>query len=439
MPPLELAVVPSNRTNMPTPFAIPALRGLMGDWIYYVGLMSIADVSKRVHFADEVHNHQALSEMIQRSLRSDRANEIAEYLRTQHQRFFGALVVATYGGVPNWYALSDLRLDREDHDLSGLDPESIESVGFLHFTGEERLFALDGQHRLAGMKELMDQTEISRESSIGGNSNGEDEISVIFVGHRDTPEGLRRTRRLFTTLNKTARPVSRGDIIALDEDDAMAICVRRLIEETDLFVGNRIAFVAENNMPVQNRYSLTTIGNLYKVLAILFGDAHTPIRRPKKDLERMRPDDVTIDEYFSLATTYFEALRKSVNEVDEFFSAEDTTPIVEAHRGSHGGSMIFRPIGLEIFTRVVARLTVDSSLERAVDLAARLPRQLDAEPYAGLMWEPTSRTMLNGHKVTLREILLFMLGKTPRFDHAVLVERYQKETGNVDAVLPQKL
>ena len=52
-----------------------------------------------------------------------------------------------------------------------------------------------------------------------------DEVSVIFVAHEATSQGLERTRRLFTTLNKTDRPVSKGDIIALDEDDVVAICV----------------------------------------------------------------------------------------------------------------------------------------------------------------------------------------------------------------------
>jgi len=92
----------------------------------------------------------------------------------------------------------------------------------------------------------------------------------------------------------------------------MAICVRQLIEQTELFAGNRIAFVANNNMSTANTTSLTTIANLYDVLTIA---------------------------------------------LDEFFGAKNTKLVVKEYRGSHGGHVLFRPIGLEIMTRVIARLT----------------------------------------------------------------------------------
>ena len=104
-----------------------------------------------------------------------------------------------------------------------------------------------------------------------------------------------RTRRLFATPNKTARPVSKDDIIALDEDDVMAICVRRLIEETKLFSGERIAFVASNNMPVGNTASLTTIGNSYDVLTILFTRAQSKYKKQRVELQRVQPNDAELD------------------------------------------------------------------------------------------------------------------------------------------------
>ena len=50
----------------------------------------------------------------------------------------------------------------------------------------------------------------------------------------------------------------------------MAICVRRLIEQTEPIVGNRISFVPSNNMSTANTTSL---------------------RDQKADLQRVRPDD----------------------------------------------------------------------------------------------------------------------------------------------------
>ena len=410
---------------------LPALRGVMGDWVYYSCLMDLGELSSRVHFADEIHKNQALSDMIQRELEKGRSAQIAEYLRMQPERFFNSLVIATYGGQPNWHALTDVRSKANKNDLKKLKDNTIASVGFLTLRGDEKLFALDGQHRLAGIKKAVKD---------GIENDPYDEVSVILVAHQDTDRGLERTRRLFTTLNKTARPVKKGDIIVLDEDDVMAICVRRLIEETEMFGGKRIAFVASNNMPVGNTTSLTTIGNLYDVFAVLFTNARSSLQTEKFKLQRVRPTDEKLNAYFVYARRLFIQLRKNFEELDEFFSVQDTVPVVKKYRGSHGGNALFRPLGLEIFTRIISRLTKDMSLAQSVKLAARLPRDLNVEPFEGLMWDSNSKTILDGHKVTLREVLLYMLGKNARnYQEETLLERYRRETGHSTAELPEKL
>ena len=410
---------------------LPALRGIMGDWVYYSCLMDLGELNSRVRYAREVHKNQALSDMIQRQLDGRRGEEIADYLKTQPQRFFNSLVVATYGGNPNWHPLEDVRNKAQDSELASLSQEIVESVGFLTLTGDEKLFALDGQHRLAGIRRAVND---------GLEQDPYDEVSVIFVAHKRTNEGLERTRRLFTTLNKTAKPVSKGDIIALDEDDVMAICVRRLIEETDLFGDARIAFVANNNLPVSNKTSLTTIGNLYDVLTILFTSAKSKLKKRKPELQRVRPDDEKLDAYFDYSKSYFIQLRDNFHELDEFFAATNTTQIVEKYRGRHGGNALFRPIGLEIYTRIVARLTSHMPLGQAVRLASKLPRDLNDAPFLGLMWDSSNRTILNAHKTTLRESLLYMIGQSSkRFSDAELLDRYRQEIGDGSAHFPDKV
>ena len=418
-------------TKKPEEIVLPALRGVMGDWVYYSCLMNLGELSSRVHYAEDIHNNEALSDMIQRQLKKSRGAQIAEYLKVQPDRFFNSLVVATYGGQPHWHALSDVRSKTKTDKLKNLIEETVASVGFLALRGDENLFALDGQHRLAGIKKAVKD---------GLESDPYDEVSVIFVAHKNSKKGLERTRRLFTTLNKTARPVSKSDIIALDEDDVMAICVRRLIEETPLFSDKRVAFVASNNMPVTNTTSLTTIGNLYDVLTILFTTAHSNLKKRKPDLQRVRPSDEKLDEYFAYAKELFVQLRKNVKELDEFFSAGDTERVVKKYRGSHGGNALFRPIGLEILARIISRLTKNMSLAQAVKTAAQLPRGLNEEPYEWLMWDSNKNTILNGHKVTLREVLLYMVGENAKnYSVATLLERYRRETGADSAELPKQL
>lgn len=406
---------------------LPALRGVMGDWVFYSCLMNLYEISKRIQYADEVHSNKSLSDMIQRQLKKGRSEQISQYLSSQKERFFNSLVVATYGGEPSWYALSNVRSKSNNIDLDGLSEETVGSIGFLTLRGDEKLFALDGQHRLAGIKKAVQE---------GIEQDPYDDISVIFVAHKTTAKGLERTRRLFTTLNKTARPVSKGDIVALDEDDAMAICTRWLIEKTKLFEGNRIAFVASTNMPTTNDSSLTTIGSLYDLLTILFTKTKFDHQKKKEDLQRIRPTDATLDAYFSYAKKFFELLGNNFEELGEFFENNDPTTVVAKYRGAHGGSALFRPIGLDIFVEIIAKLNEQHSLPKAIKLAAKLPRELSKAPYAGVMWNTSTSTIMNSNRVTLREVLLYMLGASKLKENALVV-RYRKATGDEDIDLPE--
>lgn len=408
---------------------LPALRGVIGSWVYYSCLVSLQEVAKRVQFADEIHKSKQLSGMIQRKLQSTRSSQIAEYIRTQRERFFNSLVVATYGGNPDWHAITSVKSKSSTSELSNVAEEVLESVGFLTFHGDEKLFALDGQHRLAGIKKAV-QDGLSKDQS--------DDVSVIFVAHKVTPQGLERTRRLFTTLNKTARPVSKGDIIALDEDDVMAICVRKLIEETDYFSAKRIAFVATNNMPSTNFESITTIGNLYDVLTILFSEAKSDLKKRKADLQRSRPADSELNDYFDLAKRYISLLAEYFVEFRSFLTSSSPSTVVTKHRGPHGGKVIFRPIGLDMLTRVVAKLTRAMTLEEAVKLASKLPRDLTSAPFATLMWNTSTQTIGNTNNVTLREILMYMVGVS-KLSEPTLLARYRKAMGDENAQLPAKV
>lgn len=408
---------------------LPALRGIMGDWVYYSCLMSLDEVSKRVSYASEIHSNKKLSGMIQRSLKAVRSEQISDYLSNQDERFFNSLVIATYGGQPNWTGLDNISSSARKEFVGELSEETVNSVGFLSLDGSEKLFALDGQHRLSGIKKAI---------ADGLNQDPPDDLSVIFVAHKTTKKGLQRTRRLFTTLNKTAKPVSKGDIIALDEDDVMAICVRKLIEETSLFQEERIAFVASNNMPVTNFKSLTTIGNLYDILVILFTSVETNLKLKKTELQRSRPDDAKLQQYFELSQRFFKHMGKNFEELGEFLSADNSEKVVRMYRGSHGGDALFRPIGLAVITEVIAHLSKNRTMEESIKLAGKLNTSLSTEPFEGLMWDSASKRIDNSKKVTLRETLLYMLGASKLKD-STLLERYQKDFGDGNASLPKPL
>jgi DNA sulfur modification protein DndB len=192
-------------------------------------------------------------------------------------------------------------------------------------------------------------------------------------------------------------------------------------------------------MPVANMTSLTTIGNLYDVLTILFTKSDLEYKKRKGELQRGRPPDDDLDKYFEYAKSFFGYARRSFPQLEEFFSSAETNAVVKKYRGSHGGDVLFRPIGLAIFTEIIAHFTTQSmSLATAVELAAKLPTTLNLPPYLGLMWDASNATILNSHKVTLREVLLYMVDRSKLTDD-ILIERYRREIGDYTAILPDKV
>ena len=413
---------------------LSSLRGIIGDWVYYPCLMKFRDIAERVYFAEEIYQSKTLSGLVQRALRRKRGKEIKTYIIQQEQRFFNSLIVAVYKGEPNWYGLTNLR-PNDELDIRNVPDEVIESIGILRLSGKERLFALDGQHRLVGIKAaLKEKPEL-----------GDDELAVIFIAHHADSEGKERSRRLFTTLNKNAKPVSKGEIIALDEDDTMAIIVRRLVMDNPMFMDKRILNNATNNVPPSNSDCLTTIGNLYDLLEILFTKICIISRKKKPEdikdeLTKIRLNDNILNKHYANACIYFERLAEAFSPLAEFFDTSDYSAVVKRHRNSEGGNVLFRPVGLTIMTEIVSTLIRNHTLDECFALVANLPIDLAAEPYNGVIWHPTQKKLQIREKTLVRNVLLYMLNSYDGNDdelHRAYANALERATDEVN--LPQRI
>ena len=417
--------MPSNNSeNVGRSLALPALRGRFGDWTYYSAVIPLSELADRVSFGNELHNNKELSAWIQRSLKEGRADDIANYLRKEPERFFNSLVIALYGGTPEWVPLA-VQAGREGGPKLG---SAADSLGVLELSGSEELFAVDGQHRLAGMKRLME----SPPKEVGGAAPTavSDLVSVLFIAHR--VDKRERTRRLFTTLNKTAIPVSKMERIALDENDVMAITVRRMVEDHPWFRSPRIALHHTNNLGRDDGVAFTTIGNLYDVLRELFLELSGA---KKKDLEYNRPPDAELDKYYKLATKYFERLSVVEPALAEYFKTGELGEVCQRHRTAEGGSVYFRPMGLALMTEVAMRLKKEKE-GNWWDWLALLPRRLDQAPFAGTIWSHRN-TMDPKHRVLCRDLLLYMCGaKAPP---AVDLRARWSEVKGEQAQLPRRV
>ncbi len=365
----------------PGPLILPALRGHMGDWVYYVALVKLSDLAARVSLAEEIHPSKALNELIQRQV-TNRAEEISRYLLKQKQRFFNSLVIAVYGGSPDWY---ELDIDFARYPAVGDREDQLEgALGILSLDGTEKLFAVDGQHRLTGIK-----TAVEQQLKLGN-----EELSVVFVGHKRDPEGMRRTRRLFTTLNRYAKPVSLLEKIAMDEDDIVAIVTRRLANDYWLFK-NTISTGKGKQLPPTDKTNITTLPALYDSLNYYLR-AGQPLRK-WEDYKRLRPDEPKVNEAYSAASSLFDELARNIDPFVELKKEQPPAEVVPKYRSREtGGHLVMRPIGLQMIVSAVRDL-IDhgADLAAAVQRVASCPMQLSEEPWLGLLWNPATRRIDN--------------------------------------------
>jgi DNA sulfur modification protein DndB len=404
---------------------IPALRARMGDWIYYVAAMKMIDIAERVSVVPDIHRAASLNELLQRVVdESGQARKIATYLLTQEQRFFDSLVLGVYGGDPEWYQIDLQKNDLFDPGVLSVTDQSV--LGFLRLDGGEKIFAIDGQHRVVGIKQAMGQDPDLLASQ---------EVTTIFLAHDNSAEGMERTRRLFSTLNRYARPVTKGEIIALDEDDVVAIVTRRLVDIHPLF-GNRVSTIRSKNIPPSDKSSFTSIAAIYDALDFYL----RTLPRGWGTFKRSRPPDEEIDGFSFRAMQLVEGMIDAFHPLQEVVASEPKTPITDRYRSeARGGHLLFRPIGFQMVVRVIRRL-MDEGLElgSALGRVASVPMMLDDWPWSKLLWNPANRQMITtaGAQRVAELFLLYLCGgdlTRARTDESKLRQDLAAATG-VDVV-----
>ena len=414
---------------MTEPASFPAIKCHLGDWAYYSTVLPFSEVASRIQRAKEINSNPGLDNMIQREL-GPRVADIATYLRMQPERFFSAIVVGVYGGAPDWFPV-------EIDDTSDLQPTNLserakESVGILQFSGDERLFAVDGQHRVEGIKEALVEDPYL----------GSEELSVLFVAHRESPEGTARTRRLFTTLNKYAKRVTTSEIIALDEDDAFAAVTRMIVNQyeglnkTDQEEDRQLSLVKFEGaqIPTRDRCSITTIQMLYKLVNIL-SIPRTDTKK-RKELKQSRPPPSVIDAMYNDHEDFWEGLKECVPAMHESLGSEPAKRMAGNYRHRTGGHILFRPVGQETFARAL-RTLLDRGvpIRQGIRALASTQLMLNQAPWHHVMWDP-SRNAMNRTNLRLAEsLLLHMVHENPSAPGFRLEEEYQTAVGDPSSKL----
>jgi len=424
------------------PDYVPALQAKMGDWRYYVTVMKMGKVARECRLAEEIHADKDLDALLQRAIQDRVEKEMVPYLLNEPQRFYGALVVAVYGGEPEF---SPVRVD--EHEL--IDDKDRGSYGFglLRFDGSQVYYALDGQHRLKSIQEAIRiEPDLAKE-----------EITVIILKHEDSKEGLQRTRRLFSTLNRRAKPTSSGMNIAIDEDDGVAILTRRLVKESSILKGLVLSSLGSKQLAStkSNDSYITTLSSLYEVNEILLG-AYNEGTQIDKDFKQFRPSSDDLDNYYLFLEDIwkqmldccpgFESIKSGKQKPGElrFLLDSDGLPAVDdAQKNIPGGNVFFRPIGQYIVAEVIKQAGIQRKVLPDVIAAimAHASMDIDHAPWVGVIWNPSTRTIIGGRKerTLISTMISHALGLRTSLKVRELKQKYRDIIGDKKAILPQAI
>ncbi|WP_370665870.1 DNA sulfur modification protein DndB [Streptomyces sp. IBSBF 2507] len=413
---------------MPSKTFVPAFEAKVGNWTYYSCLMSYAAVAREINFAHELGGNQDLGTMIQRGV-GTRTTEITNYLLTNENRFLGAIIVAAWGGAPEYIPL-EMEKNSENGDvLAGMD----RNFGVLTFDGTHQFFALDGQHRLKAIKDAVKRNpELGRE-----------DITVIVVPHFDDEAGRRRTRRLFTNINRNAVKTTAQENIALDEDDGFAILTRRLLDDHQFLrqdgvvqvfskVGNDGELKLATRQVGVTGTAWTTIGVLYDLLTDLGFGLHESMSKTSQ----RATDDILDESYEALAKRIDELLHACGN-MRERYEAHAAPKDLRAPKGRDGDGHPFMRPAVQVQVVRAARHIIEQSLLDWPELLRRLGEldwKMTSPPFSAV-WQETPDGTRKGKMIpakennqALYELLLVHLAPASRaqIDRAIRAYRQVK-------------
>jgi len=422
-----------------------AMQFRLGSWEAYQINIDTSNLISTIRLSDDVFGDTTIDNAMQRKPDLKRARTgIGNYINRNEHRFFNSLVIAVVGGKPSF---EPIEID-PNSKYAGRIPKG--TFGVINFDGHQKYYALDGQHRLVGIREVLDpESPINSQKPRGFEDEIIPVILVVQPEDVDEEEFRRRYRRLFGNLNRNQKPTSTVTNIIMDEDNLFNILTRRLIVEHPFFRSEGSDIKIKTNEGGKNILStenfFTSIETLNDINTILLtsknrsssdgayvklpdtdklaeittvndvGDTKNyawklgPSGKPSGDFAKFtltyRPEDIILESLFFELTTYWDAIVETLTFLDnEPMSMREL--ITDPYNGKYIPSVsnkeetqqnaVFRPIFQTVLAQIIRNLLDDNfnddasytktKIKNAIKPIKLIDWSLFSPPFRGLLF-----------------------------------------------------
>lgn len=328
---------------------VPAMKARLGNTDYYILSMKAQEVADKVKIPREMDGWADMSveEIYQRDLNYTRVKtQIAPYLANDDSRFFGAIIVAAINFAKE-VAFEPLGGLIRKGDLPNAYRRATDGIGFLTFSGGEILIPLDGQHRLKAIQFATTGSDERGKKIPAINQPctklADEDVTVILMDYEP-----KHARRIFTKVNRYAKPTTTGRNIITDDDDVVAVIAREVANE---LIGGRLVKHTSNTLNRSDE-QFTTLSIVYNCAEQIINSNFPTGRIDKTRL----PSPERIKLYRNKVTEVWEKVLENIEVFSDALADRESTGD-ESRRQIRASNLLGRPVAQECLVRAFLRLT----------------------------------------------------------------------------------